>query len=198
MLKHVEWTDRYGEGRAAIRLDGDYVTFKTLCGKNLSAEYLLAVLDAALGKGWRQKAEELHQSRKHPWRIDTYRGTSGCRDIILRYLRDEYLWDTPTAARIHISMFWKVSYFAMWLGDLAPIAAEIKRIYPQVELPEEEEYGRFWIETRDGGYLKIRVIEPRSVDFNDPGNPSGLLEEPSTSVGSQASEPEPIPEVEVV
>jgi hypothetical protein len=204
-VKHVRWSAVDGDGLIAVAVEYDYITFKKLAGNTPQASYLFSILDAAI-PGWKQKAESLHLSRKHCWFVETRTSRFGSRDIILKIIRDYDLKDAPVIARLHISSFGKILDFEVWLGDLAPLAAEIKDLFPQAVLPpEEDENGGFWATTPEGHYLKLWVYDPKPINMKlirFPGEPSGLLQEseenqetvPEISQSQEAS----LPEIEVI
>jgi hypothetical protein len=206
-VRHVIWEDREYRGRLALKEERDIVTIKKLAGSNLPASYLFAILDAAL-PGWRQAAESLHLSRKHSWFIKIKEGKWGSLTFLLKVIRDVELLDIPTVATLHITCAGKLpEKIELWLGDLAPLAAALGRKFPQATLPPEEDEGYFpfWCDTPDGGYLKIRVEEPRFVGLDQgvmfPGEPSGLLGEPEQASPAQEEEKFQggrLPEIEIV
>jgi hypothetical protein len=197
-VKHVVWADGESGGRLAVKEERGVIIIKKLAGNNLPANYLFAILDAAI-PGWRQEAEELHLGRRNAWFVETRQGRWGSTTFLLKVIRDVELIDIPTVACLHVSCVGKLTdRIELWLGDLAPLAAALKKSFPQAVLPPEEEEGYFpfWCETPEGGYLKIRVEEPRFVGLDQgvrlPGEPSGLLD-------PQEPEEQPqVPEIEVI
>jgi len=182
-VKHVVWADGESGGRLAVKEERGFVIVKKIAGSNLPANYLFAILDAAI-PGWRQEAEELHLGRKNAWFVKTRQGRWGSLTFLLKIIKDVELLDVPTVACLHVSNAGKLTdRIELWLGDLAPLAAALKKSFPQAVLPPEEEEGYFpfWCSTPEGGYLKLRVEEPRFVGLDQgvmlPGEPSGLLEE---------------------
>jgi hypothetical protein len=182
-IKHVRWEAVEGNGLIAIVIDNNIITFKKITGRKPQSYYLLAILDAAI-PGWRERAEALHLAREHCWFVETRTNNFGGTNIILKVIRDYGLRDVPTVARLHINCFSQVSSFKVWLGDLAPLAAEINRLFPQVVLsPEVDEYGAFQAKTHgyEGHSVRLTVYVPKDVDTKKvrfPGDPSGLIEEP--------------------
>ena len=205
MLKHVVWEDRNWGGRIAVKEEHGLITIKKLAGNNIPAGYLFAILDAALPE-WRKAAEELHLSRKHSWVVEKKDGRWGSLTYRLRIVRNVDLIDVPTVASLHVSCMGKLpETIELWLGDLAPLAGALRKDFPQVELPPEEEEGYYtlWCDTPEGGYLKLRVEEPRFVGLDQgvmfPGEPSGLLDpEPQEKEALEEKPQEPIPEVEII
>jgi len=204
MLKHVIWMDGNGEGRLAIREEKDIVVIKKLAGSNLSASHLFAVLDAAI-PGWQEKAEALHLGRKNAWLVKVRRGRWGSTTFLLKIIRDIEQLDIPVVASLHVSCAGKLpSKIELWLGDLAPLAAALKREFPQTAIPSEEEedsFFPFWCVAPDGSYFKIRVVEPQFIGLDQgvmlPGEPSGLLD-PDKEHPEVEAEESKHPEVEVI
>jgi len=208
MLKHVVWMDNEFGGRLAIKEERDVIIIKKLAGSNLPASHLFAVLDAAI-PGWQEKAEALHLGRKNAWFIKTRRGRWGSTTFLLKIIRDVDMLDIPTVARLHVTYAGKLpAYVELWLGDLAPLAAALRKEFPQTALPSEEEEGffPFWCDAPDGSYLKLRVEEPQFVGLDQgvmlPGEPSGLLdseqEEPAQEQQEDNFQGGQLPEIEVI
>jgi hypothetical protein len=129
-IKHLNWSDNDGRGRAAIRheADWDVVAVRSLAGKKLPAGLVKQALDAAIPE-WRERATKLHQSRQRPWRVDTRLGMSGCVTYLLRVLRDPEFHDAPVEARFHISMSGLIEQIGpIWLGDLWPLLEEAEAL----------------------------------------------------------------------
>jgi len=208
-VKHVIWEDREYRGRLALKEERDIIIIKKLAGNNLPANYLFAVLDAAI-PGWREKAEALHLGRKHAWFLRTRQGRWGSLTVTLKIIKDTDLLDMPTVACLHITCAGKLTdYIEMWLGDLAPLAAVLKRKYPQATLPpevDEDSFYPFWCDTPDGSYLRLRIEEPQFMGLDQgvmlPGEPSGLIDPPEQSEPAQGQEEKflggPLPEIEVI
>jgi len=181
-IKHVKWEAVEGDGLIAVVVENNIITFRKLAGSKPQASYLLAILDAAV-PGWRERAEALHLVREQCWFVETRTNNFGGVNVILKVIRDYSLRDVPTVARLHINHLGKVSSFKLWLGDLAPLAAEVKRLFPQAVLsPAADEDGVFRAETLEGERHSVRLtvyvpkdVETKKVRF--PGDPSGLIEE---------------------
>lgn len=158
-LKHVvwRWVDAGCGGRAAAKLDCDYLEVIQLAGQAPPASLLPEMLDAALGEGWRQKAESLHTSREYPWLVECRERSSGAVDYLLRIQEGERFGNCPIVARLHISMVGKINNgFEAHLGDVAPLlAAAAEGFEKEAEV--------------------VFVEDPRKHEFNAPGTPSGLL-----------------------
>jgi hypothetical protein len=145
IIKHVEVTQlsepaegeqtpRSIHSRVAIFLEGDFgprpnrLVLRTIAGPAIPLALVSPVLSLAIPE-WEAWAEELHHSRRFPWRIERHVGMSGCVDYLLRIQRDAVLRDEPIKARLHISMFGKLNRgIELWLGDLLPLlrAAEFR------------------------------------------------------------------------
>jgi hypothetical protein len=201
-VKHVRWSSVEGDGLIAIAQEYNYITFKKLAGNTPQASYLLSILDAAI-PGWRQEAEELHLGRKHCWFVETRTSRFGSITVILRFIKDYDLKDVPNVAKLHISSLGKISNFELWLGDLAPLAAEIKRLYPQATAPEENEDGTLRAKTPEGNYLNLWAYDPKEISMEKvkfPGEPSGLLQEPEPEAAQEEEKFQGgrLPEIEII
>jgi hypothetical protein len=192
MIKHVCWRHNGARGRVAVFLNGHgYFIMKSTGGKNLPVEFLFPVLDASL-PGWRKKAEEEFRKNNRPWRVDTRRGTSGCRDFCTRRLEDEMLREVKTTARIHVSMFWKVSFIEGYLGELAPILARLREFYPIAEAYRVED--GLWEGELDGASFEIRVFDAELQGFRS------VDDTPSLGLCNEDSDPaeDSLPKVEII
>jgi len=207
MIKHVIWEDREGKGRLALKEERDIVIIKKLAGNNLPASHLFAVLDAAI-PGWRKEAEALHLGRKHAWFTKTRQGRWGSLTFLLKVIRDVDMLDIPTTACLHVTCAGKLpAHVELWLGDLAPLAAALKKEIPQAVLPpeeDEESFFPFWCDAPDGSYLKLRVEEPVFIGLDQgvmlPGEPSGLIEPEQTELAQEQDNFQggQLPEIEVI
>lgn len=159
VIRHVIWKKDGQGGRLGVRLEDDNtLRVATLTGAALPARCLKAVLDAAI-PGWAEIAEDLHLKRTHPWTVTRRYGSSGCVDYRLYYLRDEDFIDQVLSTSVHVSMYAKLNEnMYIWLGDLAPIMALML-----------DDFGSERLDY-------CSVIEPRLRDYQQPGEPSGLVE----------------------
>jgi hypothetical protein len=129
-LRHVVWRYKGAKGRVAVFFNDVYIEFKAIGGANPPVELVTAILDVAIGRGWRIQAEKLFRENTDNWRMRIRRGMSGCQDWIVERMTDQRLKVVRVTARFHISMFGKVSWFEGDIGELAPILAEIERKFP--------------------------------------------------------------------
>lgn len=167
IVRHVTWQfpgrGRVG-GRVGVRLLqlNDRIEVAQLGGQAPPAELLHPILVAALPRDTWGRAEELHQAREYPWRVDTHEGMSCARDYRLRYIASAEWRDVPTAGTLHVSCAEKLNQgLALWLGDLPALLAAVVRDYPP---PRTQEY-----------VLGVYDTTP-ATDFAQPGTPSGLQE----------------------
>jgi hypothetical protein len=166
VLKHVKWSieneERVRKGLIAVYYDlsptKNFVVVKELAG-SLPANYLVDILDITLPE-WREIAEQLHRSRKHPWRVEMRECMWGSRTIFLRILRDSVLCDAPVACQIHVTVSGKLSgeKICAWLGDLPPILCKLMQYYPKTVT------------------INLEAYEPSlELNFRGPGEPSGFI-----------------------
>jgi hypothetical protein len=120
-VKHFVWTNRDGEsGRIAVKTTASRFELRQLAGSAPRPEVLFAVLEQMPETV--EAANELHESRQDPWRVDVRVGMSGCRDYLLRHLRSKQLRDLPIGSGLHISMYGKLNDDVnIWLRDLTPL-----------------------------------------------------------------------------
>lgn len=165
---HVVWQkpdeDVVSRGRVAVRRDGQHVRMVRVAGESLPVHLLGQVLDSVLGEDWRKEADQLHRTRRHPWRVVKRVGMSGAIDYLLQFCPDADMGIVRTVARIHISMRRKLNENLplIWLGDLAPLLAIIEQDFPPFPDP-------FLVihDVVSGGDL----LE----GFHAPGSPSGIV-----------------------
>jgi hypothetical protein len=160
--KFIKWaSNSRGHGIVGVRLDEtDILEVATLKGDDLPVDFLLTILDAALGEDWKNKAEEMFLSRGYPWKVEKSTGMSGRNDYFLREKLNERFNYTPVTAHIHVSMSYTLNEgISIYLGKLPPLLNEILKDYASYR----------------PSYLE--VIDPKEEGpFNKPSTPSGLLE----------------------
>lgn len=78
-----------------------------------------------------EDAYKQHAARKHPWRVHTRVGLSGCRDYSVMWIRDEEIGDFPRGRSFHVSMTGMLNErVCIPLIDIIPI---LDRIYEDFE-----------------------------------------------------------------
>lgn len=147
------------------------VEFKHIGGCPLPAHYLVEVLDRALQKldaGWLERAESLHQTRKHPYKVRYHEGMSECKYYDLIYVREEedISWGRyHKGGSIRVTASGRVADFKIWLGDLPPILEDMTKWSPFGDT----------IRQYYPNILKIFAPTPIDMDeFKEAGKPSGF------------------------
>ncbi len=161
MIKFVKWASGKIRGTVGIKLDEMYfLKIVTLSGNDLPVDFLLPVLDAALGEDWKNKAEKMFLSQGYPWKVEVTTGMSGRSDYFLREKINQEFNYSPVTAHIHISMSGTLNEgIYVHLSELPPLLNKILENYVSCS----------------PSYLE--AIEPKEKGpFNEPSTPSGLLE----------------------
>lgn len=161
MIKFVKWVSGRIRGIVGVKLDEiDFLKIVTLKGDDLPVDFLLPVLDAALGEDWKNKAEEMFLSRGYPWKVKVTTGMSGRSDYFLIEKINEEFNYSPITAHIHISMSGALN---------EGIYVDLSKISPLLNKILED------CVSCSPSYLE--VIDPKEEGpFNEPSTPSGLLE----------------------
>ncbi|MBE0069925.1 hypothetical protein [Thermoanaerobacterium thermosaccharolyticum] len=161
MIKFVKWVSGKIRGTVGVKLDEiDILKVITLSGNDLPVDFLLSILDAALGEDWKNKAEEMFLSRGYSWKVKVTTGMSGRSDYFLIEKINEEFNYSPVTAHIHISMSGTLNEgIYIHLSKLPPLLNKILEDCVSC----------------NPSYLKV-IVPREEGPFNEPSTPSGLLE----------------------
>lgn len=159
MLKHFVFgvIGQAASGRVAVKAEDGRFVFGSLWGAAPPAWVLGMALSA--NEEIVEAANDAALTRKNDYAIVSRTGMSGSRDFRLIERRDDDMADYPTKATLHVSKYGKLNQgVRMWIGDLAPVVAEMLEKCPDLFIIPE------------GGYILEKPIRQDGIEWRKPAS----------------------------